>query len=211
MSTFFCVGIGTTFSTGAARMTSRTDVPSQDEYDPEEAAGDTDQEEEHMECESYADNKEIKTIVPGAAAAGPTEAAAATADSITEDTSEGSTGSKHPIGPGQPIEGPVPKGPELGGGEGQSSKGPPTPPSVGEKARAYLKKKKDDRIREIKATLGEKLLAYEAVNAANRCRQTAAYLQTGEGALDEFPSEDDDFLSTATAGPPGCLLPAMCH
>ena len=50
-------------------MTSRTDVPSQDEYDPEEAAGDTDQEEEHMECESYADNKEIKTIVPGAAAA----------------------------------------------------------------------------------------------------------------------------------------------
>ena len=75
MSTFFCVGIGTTFSTGAARMTSRTDVPSQDEYDPEEAAGDTDQEEEHMECESYADNKEIKTIVPGAAAAGPTEAA----------------------------------------------------------------------------------------------------------------------------------------
>ena len=196
MSTFFCVGIGTTFSTGAARMTSRTDVPSQDEYDPEEAAGDTDQEEEHMECESYADNKEIKTIVPGVAAAGPTEAAAATADSIPEDISEGITGSKHPIGPGQPIEGPVPKGPELGGGEGQSSKGPPTPPSVGEKAKAYLKKKKDDRIREIKATLGEKLLAYEAVNAANRRRLTAAYLQTGEGALDEFPSEDDDFLST---------------
>ena len=82
---------------------------------------------------------------------------------------------------------------ELGGGEGQSSQGPPIPPSVGEKARAYLKKKKDDRIREIKATLGEKLLAYEAVNAANRRKLTSAYLQTGEGAQDEFPSEDDDF------------------
>ena len=52
MSTFFCAGTGTTFSTGAARMTSRTAVSSQDEYDPEEASGDTDLDEEHMECES---------------------------------------------------------------------------------------------------------------------------------------------------------------
>ena len=120
---------------------------------------DTDLDEEHMECESYADSKEMKTIVPGVAAAGPTEAVAAAADIIPEDISEEITGSKQPIGPGQPKEGPVPKLPELGGGEGQSSQGPPTPPSVGEKARAYLKKKKDDRISEIKATLGEKLLA----------------------------------------------------
>ena len=77
-------------------MTSRTAVSSQDEYDPEEATGDTDLEEEHMECDSYADNKEIKTIVPGVAAAGPTEAAAATADSIPEDISEGITGSNRP-------------------------------------------------------------------------------------------------------------------
>ena len=81
-------------------------------------------------------------------------------------------------------------------GKGNPLKGPPPLLLLVKRREPTLKKKKDDRIREIKATLGEKLLAYEAVNAANRCRQTAAYLQTGEGALDEFPSEDDDFLST---------------
>ena len=60
MLTFFFAGTGTTFSTDAARMTSRTAVSSQDEYDPENASGDTDLDEENMECESFADSKDTR-------------------------------------------------------------------------------------------------------------------------------------------------------
>ena len=66
---------------------------------------------------------------------------------------------------------------------------------MGEKAKAYIQKKKAEKIAEIKNSFKDKLLAYEAVNAANRCRLSTLYLQSGGAAGDDIPPEEDNFTS----------------
>ena len=169
-------------------------------YDPENGSGDTDPEEEGMECESLLDNDEMENIRPSDAAAVSTAVAAACSSSYNsiakQNTAKAGTPADTYLSPRQPREGPAAPMQALWSGDGQTYKGPPNSPSVGEKAKAYLQKiKKGERIDEIKNSMRDKLLAYEAINAANCRRLTAPYLQSGEAAGNDTPPDKDDFIS----------------
>ena len=97
---------------------------------------------------------------------------------------------------GQTHEGPRSCTDDVGGGV-QASTGPPSSVSVEDQAKAYIKKKKDEQIALLKASLGEKLLDYETVNAANRRRLSAPYLQSGAAAeFDKYSADEGDFFSS---------------
>ena len=120
---------------------------------------------------------------------GTTPRSSATADS------ESTTTTKQSI-TGQTLEGPRSCTSDVGGGV-QTSTGPPSSVSVEDQAKAYIKKKKDEQIALLKASLGEKLLDYETVNAPNRRRLSAPYLQSGAAAeFDEFSADEGDFFSS---------------
>ena len=103
---------------------------------------------------------------------------------------ENSTGD----GAGRPKEGPVAD--ESTGTAEQTFKGPVSVLSAGDKAHAYLKKRRDELICELKSSLGTTLLTYEAVNLANKKRLSAPYLQSGEAAVDDHQEAEGDFFST---------------
>ena len=111
-----------------------------------------------MECESLLDSEGTGNVHPRDQAAD---------DSTTVEPVTAAAGTSADTG--QPTEGPAAKVQSPGGVDGQAYKGSSHQPSVGDKAKAYLQKiKKTERIDEIKNCLGDKLLAYEAINAANR-------------------------------------------
>ena len=59
------------------------------------------------------------------------------------------------------------------------------PTSIEDRARAYVKKKKEELIDERKSCLGPTLLTYEAVCAANKRRLSAPYLQSSEPTVED--------------------------
>ena len=66
---------------------------------------------------------------------------------------------------------------------------------IEDKAKAYLKRKKDEQITAIRTSLGDKLLTYDAINSANRRKMATSYLQSDAGHLDEGFAKGGDFLS----------------
>ena len=160
---------------------------------------DIEDEEEGMDCESLLYSEEPLLAPPIAAAATATAAIDAgnfSAGSSAKPDLANATIPAHIVcTTGQPSEGPAATAQPSESGSGQTYKGPPYAPSVGEKAKAYIQKKKAEKIAEIKNSFKDKLLAYEAVNAANRRRLSTPYLQSGGAAGDDIPPEEDDFTS----------------
>ena len=68
--------------------------------------------------------------------------------------------------------------------------------SVEDRARAYVKKKKDALVEERKSCLGPTLLTYEAVCAANKRKLSAPYLQSGVPTVEDQLEADGDFFSS---------------
>ena len=98
---------------------------------------------------------------------------------------------------GQPPEGLSESKDGANSGAGQSSKGSSPGVPVDDQAKAYVKKRKEEQIQLLKKTLGDKLLSYEAVNAANRRKLTAPYLQSGAAAEEDvYEKEEGDFFNT---------------
>ena len=79
----------------------------------------------------------------------------------------------------------------------QTSQGRTDSASIEDRAKAYVKKKKDEQTAAIKLSLGDKALTYDAINAANRCKMAAPYLQSEAVHQDEGFSGGGDFLSTS--------------
>ena len=67
----------------------------------------------------------------------------------------------------------------------QTSQGRTDSASIEDRAKAYVKKKKDEQTAAIKLSLGDKVLTYDAINAANRRKMAAPYLQSEAGHQDE--------------------------
>ena len=111
----------------------------------------------------------------------------------TEGTGNANTGIRD--GAGQPEEGPAAV--KSTGTTEQTSKGPVNTDnlSASDKAHAYLKKRRDDHIRELKSSLGPTLLTYEAVNLANKRRLSAPYLQSGEADVEDHLEAEGDFFT----------------
>ena len=170
-------------------------------YDAENKSRDSDQEdeEEGMDCESLLYSEESVLAPPVATTAVSTAAEdsgnSSPSISAKPDLATATTPANVVVTPGQPGEGPAATSQPSGSGGGQTYKGPLHSPSVGEKAEAYIQKKKAEKIAEIKNSFKDKLLAYEAVNAANRRRLSTPYLQSGGAAGDDIPQEEDDFTS----------------
>ena len=78
----------------------------------------------------------------------------------------------------------------------QTHRGLEVEPSVEDKAKAYIKKKKGEQMAAIRLSLGGKLLTYEAINLSRRRKMIAPYLQSGGTLLDEGLENGGDFLST---------------
>ena len=55
----------------------------------------------------------------------------------------------------------------------QTSKGLSEDDSIKDKAKAYIKRKKEEQAAVIRSSLGEKLLTYDAINMANRRKMVA--------------------------------------
>ena len=55
----------------------------------------------------------------------------------------------------------------------QTSQGRTDSASIEDRAKAYVKKKKDEQTAAIKLSLGDKALTYDAINAANRRKMAA--------------------------------------
>ena len=98
---------------------------------------------------------------------------------------------------GQPKEGPLVPTSYQSTTPEQTYQGPGLSTSVGDRAKAYIKKKKENLIVELKNSLGEHLLTYEAVRAANQKLLAAPYLQSGAPTVEEVLPQDGDFFSTA--------------
>ena len=77
----------------------------------------------------------------------------------------------------------------------QTSKGLSEESSIENKAKAYIKRKKNEQMAAIRSSLGDKLLTYDAINTANRRKMAASYLQSEAGRLDEGCGDGGDFLS----------------
>ena len=97
---------------------------------------------------------------------------------------------------GQPTEGPAADTLNPSHHAEQTFKGPVSGDSVGDRAKAYLKKKKVELTEARKKCLGNNLLTYEAINTSNRRRLSAPYLQSGETTAEENPPPEGDFFST---------------
>ena len=97
---------------------------------------------------------------------------------------------------GQPTEGPAADTLNPSHPAEQTFKGPVSGDSVGERAKAYLKKKKVELTEARKKCLGNNLLTYEAINTSNRRRLSAPYLQSGETTAEDNPPPEGDFFST---------------
>ena len=113
-------------------------------------------------------------------------------------TSKGRTGEYLRSSNGQPKEGPEQEkikttNPSSGM---QTSKGLSEDDSIKDKAKAYIKRKKEEQAAVIRSSLGEKLLTYDAINMANRRKMVAPYLQSEAGLQDEGLENGGDFLST---------------
>ena len=79
----------------------------------------------------------------------------------------------------------------------QTSQGRTDSASIEDRAKAYVKKKKDEQTAAIKLSLGDKALTYDAINAANRRKMAAPYLQSEAGHKDEGFGNGGDFLSSS--------------
>ena len=79
----------------------------------------------------------------------------------------------------------------------QTSQGRAESASIEDRAKAYVKKKKDEQTAAIKLSLGDKALTYDAINAANRRKMAAPYLQSEAGHKDEGFGNGGDFLSSS--------------
>ena len=90
------------------------------------------------------------------------------------------------------------EGPDGGGSAVQTSKGTvgPDTVSIEDRARAYVKKKKEELAEELKKHLGPTQRTYEAVCAANKRRLSAPYLQSGDLTVGDQPDFEGDFFST---------------
>ena len=101
---------------------------------------------------------------------------------------------------GHPSEGPESNKkehyvPDLDPSVKQTCKGLAEVSPIEDKAKAYLKRKKDEQITAIRTSLGDKLLTYDAINSANRRKMATSYLQSDAGHLDEGFAKGGDFLS----------------
>ena len=188
----------------------------EEEYNPESATGDSASEDENMESEpshdgnskagQMDDNTEtsLSTVSEVEAGLPPSQKEGgdwsnnlAGMGFIFGLTGNTKSDRADVIGDGQPTEGPAAKDTEQIRGTEQSSKGPVPPASVGDRAKAYIKKRKEGAIEELKKSMGSHRLTYEAVRAANIKSLAAPYLQSGEPVIDRSLMTDGDFFSTA--------------
>ena len=154
--------------------------------------GDTETDPDRMEYDSKSegeedsvDNEECSLTGKQAVTVREEEKAAATAAGTA----------KAPLG--HPPEGPDENLFGANSGVGQSSKGSTPGVPVEDQAKAYVKKRKEEQIQLLKKSLGDKLLSYEAVNAANRRKLTVPYLLSGAAAgEDVYDQEEGDFFNT---------------
>ena len=100
-------------------------------------------------------------------------------------------------GSSRPNEGPDQFTARLQKSVTQTSQGRTESASIEDRAKAYIKKKKDEQIAAIKLSLGDKALTYDAINAANRRKMAAPYLQSEAGHQDEGFGSGGDFVSTS--------------
>ena len=78
----------------------------------------------------------------------------------------------------------------------QTFKGRTEPTSIEDKAKAYVKRKKEEQLQVVRNSLGEMSLTYDAINAANRRKMAAPYLESEAAHQDEGLGKGGDFLST---------------
>ena len=91
-------------------------------------------------------------------------------------TSQGQTGavrSDISTGPSLPYEGQDQDPTGLSTTVTQTSKGRTDSLSIEDKAKAYVKRKKEEQMAAIRSSLGDKALTYDAINAANRRKMAA--------------------------------------
>ena len=201
-------------------MESAAPPSNEEEYNPEEATGDSASEDKNMESEPSHDDyskagqmdvnteTSLSTVSKAEAATPPERPPSQKEDGDWSNNLGGMglifgfTGNSQSdradvTGDGQPTEGPAAKETKQIRGTEQSSQGPVPPASVGERAKAYVKKKKECAIEELKKSMGSHRLTYEAVRVANIKSLAAPYLQSGEPVIDRNLMSDGDFFSTA--------------
>ena len=85
----------------------------------------------------------------------------------------GAVGSDTSTGPSLPYEGQDQDPTGLSTTVTQTSKGRTDSLSIEDKAKAYVKRKKEEQMAAIRSSLGDKALTYDAINAANRRKMAA--------------------------------------